>query len=344
MVDASDLSFWRDDDRALLGAVETDHDGERTVLLCRAASASLFVLDQLQSQRPGQVRTLSAGAGGLELDERDSGSTEARPSQGPGCPACAMTAELVQRRSVEVEQQRAQLELLSSELRVHEGQLEDQAAELSERQARLVALEVGAEERQAHLLSQSLELQARLMQVEGSEAEADKCGGLLAAERQAVEQRSMQQGAERAALDAERSAFELSKAQQLTEWAARESDATCRVAAALAAAEAREAEAALMTAAAAAAVAAAEEMAAVVARSIAEAVAAAAAAERRELCAQQLQAALGVEVAAFMEAKEAEARLAAQRKAALDPELIFETGWFGRVKGQQQLQPMSLST
>ena len=60
-----------------------------------------------------------------------------------------------------------------------------------------------------------------------------------------------------------------------------------------------------------------------------DASAAALAAEHREICAQQLQAALGVEVEAFEEAKGAEARLVAKKKAVPSPDLIFEAGWFG---------------
>ena len=138
--------------------------------------------------------------------------------------------------------------------------------------------------------------------------------------------------------------------------AAREVEAAQKVAEALAGAEQREAmasrlaakatsdaavtdgiaaEAVRKAADASLAIRSAAEREAAAAAALADASAAALAAEHREICAQQLQAALGVEVEAFEEAKGAEARLAAKRQAAPDPDQIFEMGWFGKVKGQQ---------
>ena len=224
VVDSADLSFWHegDGDDALLGAVETDHDGERTVLLCRAASASLFVLDQFQeSQRLAQERTMSAGAygldthaNGLEFDDGVSDATDTKRSTAMGhCPTCAAAAEHVQRHDAEVEQRQAQLEQLASELKAREAQLEVQASDLSERQALLDALEAEAKERQARLAVQDLDLKGRSVQLEAHEAEVKERRALLMAQNlelqtryqaqmKAAEAESQKLAAEREELDA----------------------------------------------------------------------------------------------------------------------------------------------
>ena len=167
-----------------------------------------------------------------------------------------------------------------------------------------------------------------------------------------AEQRETEVFAEQRETEAERKASEAAATMEasLVATAAREAEADQRVSVALAEAAERMSEAARIADEAVRTLAAAEAMMSEATRKEAEAAAMLCAvaerevlasrrlsearvatleAERREICARQLQAALDLEVGAFERARSDEARREAQRHADLDPNLIFEAMWYG---------------